>query len=207
MIKLKLTKYLLLISILFTSNAYSQETLCYKENLNSISDIEKVKLNGGECQNKNTIKDMQKKEWIINDIKITPKNGKYTFIYIFKKNLVTKNTLSAVDLDKKILEGILIDRQNTKKLNIKKEITQNFNDGKKLYILKCQRCHGEEANKVASNVSAKLSEMTYQEMEDAMVGYKFNDYDKGRAILMKPYSEISNKELKNVFDYIQTIKK
>ena len=49
--------------------------------------------------------------------------------------------------------------------------------------------------------------MTYEEMETSIVGYRFNDYNKGRSFLMKPYSEISDKELKNVFDYIQTMKK
>ena len=207
MIKTKLDKYLLLIAILFTSNANAQETLCYKENLKSISEIETVKLNGGACQNKNSIKDMQNNQWIIDDIKITPKDGKYSFLYVFKKNVIVKNTTVDIDLDQKILMAIKTDRVQTKKIKAKKELETKLNNGEHLYILKCQRCHGEKANRVASNVSAKLSEMTYEEMETSIVGYRFNDYNKGRSFLMKPYSEISDKELKNVFDYIQTMKK
>lgn len=217
MLKSKITKSLLLISTILTSSIFAQETLCYKENLSSISQIEKVTLDGGLCSGTKSIKDMQQDSWIIDDIKINPKDGKYSFVYIFKKEnkkteviteaIITEAVSSNLSLDARIKKAIKKDRVEVKKQKEKEIKISNFESGKKLYINKCQRCHGIKADEIAQNVSRKLNTMTYQEMKNSIVGYQFSDYDNGRAVIMKPYSDISDTDIKNVHAYIQTLKK
>ena len=99
MIKQKVFKFLFL-SLFVTNLAYAQQTLCYKENLSSLSQIEYVNLDGGICKGEKNLQDMKNDSWLIDDVKITPNNGNYTFTYVFKK--YNQQNLSNENLDEKI---------------------------------------------------------------------------------------------------------
>lgn len=63
------------------STLKAEVTLCFKKNHQDIATIENIKLEGGECNSKNTVNDMKKIGWIITDIKITPTTLGTDFIY------------------------------------------------------------------------------------------------------------------------------
>lgn len=199
---------LILISIIISTNLYSNQTMCYKENLESISAIERVKLDGGLCQGEKTIKEMKNNGWLINDIKSNIKEGKYSYIYIFSKNTIKKIDNNDIDIRTMLKEEIINQKLESKK-NEEIKIKQDaFSSGKKIYITKCLRCHGEFANKEPYSTSANISNYNYEKFSSILLAYKFNDYDNGNALFMKPYADILNKDdIKNVFNYIQSIKK
>ncbi|MCK5110704.1 MAG: c-type cytochrome [Arcobacteraceae bacterium] len=80
-------------------------------------------------------------------------------------------------------------------------------DGKNIYLSKCQSCHGAKADKEAYNKSRALNSLTLQEIQAALRGYREDMYDRGLAIMMKPYASIlMDNEEEAVYNYIQTLK-
>jgi cytochrome c553 len=90
----------------------------------------------------------------------------------------------------------------------KVETTKNILDnGKILYTTKCQTCHGKKATKLAYNKSRALNTLTLNDMKQSIRGYIMDEYDRGLAILMKPYANIlTDEDIKAVYQYIQTVK-
>jgi len=88
----------------------------------------------------------------------------------------------------------------------KKDIKDAKEEGKKLYISTCQRCHGTKGEIEASNTSKALNKMTLEEMEVSIREYTIDNKDNGMAILMNPYSDsLSDDDLYNIDQYLKTV--
>lgn len=199
---------------LFTATAlFSQTTMCFKENHNSMSTIEATKLDGGECKSTFTINDMKAKGWSVDDIKITTKESNYDFIYILKKGNVSTNlVVPNSDLNQQDLEDKIVKRLENKKLQKEKElkIENELKEkalGKEIYINKCQSCHGKKGEKSAYNSSKALRDMPLEDMEYAINRYT-NDqsYGNGYQIQMNSIApNITKQELEQISNYLKTL--
>lgn len=89
----KILKNFLLIgaTTLLTSSLFAQETICYKNGVSSVSQIESTPLNGIVCQNQLSVNDMKKDGWNILDIQINTVDGKLNYSYYFYKTDALKN--------------------------------------------------------------------------------------------------------------------
>lgn len=92
-----LTKSLITVfaTTLLAQGLSANTTMCYKNEWKSPSTIETVKLDGGECNGQLSFKEMQKKGWKLQDIKIT--NGKDGLNYTY---LLTTEDIMKVDNSK-----------------------------------------------------------------------------------------------------------
>ncbi|UTJ06857.1 c-type cytochrome [Arcobacter roscoffensis] len=212
----------LTLTLLTSTALFAQTTMCFKENHNSMSTIEKTKLDGGECKSIYNIKDMKENGWTVDDIKITTTNeGKYNFIYIFKdskssSNFVTTNSnLSSEELEARIVKRLEAKKEQEKKEQEIERKIKAKEEGKKLYVNKCQSCHGQKGELNAMNASRPLNTLSYEEMQIAINAYisydRDNDderYGNGRAIIMQPYAASTTEEdLKNISNYLKSINK
>ena len=195
-------------TIFFTTLAFSQTSMCFKENHKDLSTISNTALDGGECKGLYSLEDMKKQNWKIEDINISQNKNKKTYIYIFKKNETTISSLDEEKIEKRIMQRLKERKKQEveeKKQEIKYTMSKN---GKELYINKCQKCHGINADIKAQNTSRPLVDLNYSDMKTAIRDYTLDDYDRGRAFLMKPYAlMLSNRNLKNVYSYIQSLSK
>lgn len=199
--------------------AYSQTTMCFKENHNSMATIESTKLAGGECNNLFSLNEMKKKGWSVEDIKITTKNDKYSFIYILKKasnissnsftstNSSTNSNLSEKELEEKIIKRLEAKKEQEKK---EKELEEKIiakKRGQELYTKKCQSCHGTKGEKSVHAKAKLLKDMKLEDIKFAISRYT-NDikYGYGKQILMRPYAQNSNnRELEAIHTYLQNL--
>lgn len=186
-------KHFLLLSLLSYS-LFSQTTLCYKENLASLSLIETTTLKGEVCQDNKTTKDMNKLGWITKDIKVTPKDGLYSFVYIFEK----KSSLKTMGLDV-TLENL----EKQKKTNI---LVGQIANGKKIYIKKCTSCHGNNGEVIPFGASTKLMESSYDDMRFDFNKIIRSDYASTTkyAMFSYVYNTTSN-DLKDIVRYLNKI--
>ena len=165
--------------------------MCYKENLSTISAIEKVKLNGTYCNGTKSISDMKNESWVIDDIKITTKEDKYSFIYIFAKK----------DLNNKIYTVNTVAPEPTK-LSEKEKALQ----GEKTYKNKCSSCHGIDAKAKPMN-SDKLTDIYENQYYQKMNEYSLGRYNTITARQMNEVANfLNNDEIENIYLYIQSIK-
>lgn len=203
----KLT-FLALVTTLSSTFALANTTMCYKENHRSMSTIEQTKLDGGECASSKSLIDMKKEGWIIDNINIEKASNGSNYIYILKKDI--QENISSMD-EKMIEERILAKLEKRKKEEIqlkKKKILDSMaKSGKALYLDKCQKCHGEKADKRPFNTSRPLIELNLSDMQQSIRDYNLNDYDRGKAIIMKPYAILlTDKRVKSVYTYIKSLK-
>ena len=205
------------LTLLASTLAYSQTTMCFKENHNSMTTIENTALDGGECNGTLNTKDMKANGWNVDDIKITTNNGKYNFIYIFKKNQSQSN-FSQVNTNANMtdeqLENRILKRLEAKKAKeIKeKEIERVLNNkiaGKEIYIAKCQSCHGEKGEKAAYNVGNPLKDLSVDDMAHAIGQYtNRHDYGYGYNMVMRPIAANTTKaDLAKIKDYLNSVNK
>lgn len=157
-------RVLLAISLLATV-ASANTTMCFKENHKSLSTIETVALDGGECAGKHSVNDMKKMGYIVSDIKINGNN----YIYIFKKEQQNSNSnqnIAQMDLDA-ISASVLAKQKEKEELKKEQEAKIRVEDAKTIYISKCQNCHGEKGESyIGGSRLNKLSE------DDMLAGYK-----------------------------------
>lgn len=200
------------LTLLTSTLAFSQTTMCFKENHNSMSTIEATKLDGGECKSTFSLNEMKAKGWSVDDIKITTKDSKYNFIYILKKGN-TSNTLVSpnANLNEKQLEEKILKKLEAKKVQEEKEAKiekalKSKIAGKEIYVNKCQSCHGESAEKTTYNTRA-LRTLSLEEMKLSIRKYTIEDPETGFEMIMKPYADMLNKEkIEQVYEYIQKLK-
>jgi len=205
----------LTITLFATTALFSQTTMCFKENHNSMSTIESTKLDGGECKSTYTLNDMKAKGWSVDDIKITTKDSKYNFIYILKKGSTsTTFATTNTNLNQKQLEDKILKRLEDKKVQEEKEakiekILKSKIEGKEIYVSKCQSCHGEKGEKIAYNVGNALKDLSLDDMEHAIGQYtNRSDYGYGYNMLMKPIAANTTKtQLAKIKDYLDSVNK
>ena len=202
----------LTITLFATTALFSQTTMCFKENHNSMSTIESTKLDGGECKSTFSINNMKEKGWSVDDIKITTKDSGYNFIYILKKGNVSSTLVTpTANLNEKQLEDKILKRLETKKVQEEKELKieeelKSKIAGKEMYINKCQSCHGKNAEKTPYNTSRALKNLSLEEIESSITKYALEDNATGYEMVMRPYANMLNSEkIKQVYQYIQTL--
>jgi cytochrome c553 len=181
--------------IVFFTFSFSQMTLCFKNNVNDLTTVERVVFEGGECKGEKSISDMKKDGWIINDIQMKNNN----FVYILKKEIKEKNLTTSIDY-KQIAKEL--------KNNEKKEIESKFFEmGKKQYIQRCASCHGKKGELRTNNTSRPINQFDYEEMKNILYEYSKGRYNRGMAIIMNPYATVlSHDELKAVVKYLDSLK-
>lgn len=124
-----LNKFLLLTSVtLATTAAQAENTVCYKNNWNSPSSIEKTPMEGGECKGLYSIKQMKVKGWRILDIKVDSSQNKLNYKYLLTNSdistslSVDNNTVSTKEEETKKLSfkafGLKIDNLKDNKTTI-----------------------------------------------------------------------------------------
>lgn len=194
------------LGLITSTSLYAQTTMCYKENHISMITIEKTKLDGGLCSSTKSVNDMKIDGWNIDDIKIEKTNSANNYIYIFKKNDLNLTSLNEEKLEQRIMKRLDIRKKEElafKKREIKAKMSKN---GKSSYILHCQRCHGEQGETLSSNTSRAISKLSLIDFELSMRGYILDDYDRGRAIIMKPYATIvDSRDIKNIYSYLKSL--
>lgn len=184
----------------------AKQTLCYKENLEKISSIETVILDGGECNSKNKLSDMKNKGWITKDIKITPTNNLYSVIYILEKKDLKTETINETDLINKINAQVIITQKQQKEKKLLEEKTKKEKDIKSFYTKTCQKCHGEKGNLEPYNNSRKLSTLSSSQMIEAINDYNFGDNNRPSMIIMKPYVDfLDSEKLEGIYNYLKTL--
>lgn len=194
------------LGLLASSTLFAQTTMCFKEAHTSMATIESTPLDGGACGSKKSLNDMKKAGWAVEDIKIETANIGKNYIYILKKDENTLSTINEEKLEQKILQR-LEDRKKQEIASKKKEVKLRMSrNGKKLYINKCQSCHGENADEVYGR-SRALSKLSLFDFKTTIRDYNLGEYDRGQAFVMKPYANLMNsQDIKNVYSYIQTLK-
>ena len=207
----------LTLTLLASTLTYAQTTMCFKENHNSMTTIESTALDGGECNGTLNTKDMKANGWNVDDIKITTNNGKYNFIYIFKKNqsqtnfaqVNTNANLTDEQLENRILKRLEAKKaKKIKEKEIEKKLV-NKAAGKELYVSKCQSCHGEKGEKAAFNVGMPLKDISLEDMELAIGQYtNRSDYGYGYNIQMRSIAANTSKaHLAKIKDYLDSVNK
>jgi cytochrome c553 len=204
---MKLIKSLTLLTLVSSSFVYAQTTMCFKENHTSMTTIESTALDGGLCDSKKSVNDMKKDGWIIDDIKITPSSKGSNYIYIFKKDIPTISTLDQEKLEQRIMAKL--EKRKKEEIEIKKQaILQRMSkNGKQIYIDKCQKCHGEKAEKRAYNTSRPLISLNLDDMQQSIRDYNVGDYNRGNAMVMKPYANfLTASKVKQIYSYIMSLR-
>jgi len=195
----------ILINIFAFTLLNAQTTMCFKENHTSMSTIETVKLDGGLCQSKNSVKDMHKKGWSTDDIKINNSN----YIYIFKKKTALLADIDMDALELKVVKKLQDAEKEKKKIAKEKAVRGKINAGRKTYMNKCESCHGPQGLMRAENTSRAIGNFTLNEFIITMRGYKNNDKDfnRGRAMIMKPWADTAtSNDIKNIYVYLKSLK-
>ncbi|KAB7887925.1 c-type cytochrome [Poseidonibacter ostreae] len=200
MTKQNSSKLILLSGILSTS-LYAETTLCYKENVSSISQIQTLKLDGAYCDGKKTIADMKTDLWEVSDIKTTMTNDKYNFVYIFKKDTITE------DMIENKINKVLLSKEIVKKEDKPLTKKEKLSLGKNIYTKDCSSCHGVEANQRIFN-SDKLTNLPEYTFFQKMNEYRFGTDSSLNASRMNEASKfLENTDIENIYEYIQTLKK
>jgi len=192
-----LKKILLLLS--FSSVVIANTTMCYKQNWSNPATIENIKLDGGKCMSKKSIKDMQIDGWSIKDIKLTSSinSSNMNYLYILSKNNISNTNIKSMKENYK----------NLKSYEKEENIIKNLKEGKELYIQNCQSCHGNKGQIEAYNSARALNTLSLKEFELSLWEYDMGEKDNGFAILMQPAIGIlTTQNIKNVYSYLESLK-
>lgn len=181
---------------LVSTFVFADVTMCFKENISSPSQVEKVRLDGGKCGGKYTIDDMKSKGWNIKDVMFTKGENGLNYTYSFSKDNTPTNIK---DLKTNIKQAQIEIKQESEKKEQSAQITR----GKKLYDKKCAQCHGLKGEK-EPYTSEKLVGMESETFEISMRDYVLGDKDNGMALIMKPYTLMSA-EMDDVIAYLVEI--
>lgn len=176
-------------------------TMCYKKNHLDPSSIETTYLDGGKCDGKLSVNDMQKSGYIIKDIKIHDATDGMDYIYIFTKS---ENNLDSKLSIKNQLQQI---KEEESREKISEKEKNDLAQGKKIYLSDCVSCHGKKAELEAYNSSRKLITLSVDDMIESIRDYNLDQKDNGMAHIMKPYADsLVTQDVKNVAKYINTLK-
>ena len=178
-------KYIVLL-LTFTFTVFANTTMCYKNNIKDISTVEDKFFSGGECNGLNSINDMKKQSWSVDDIQISKNNDGFNFIYILKKDEQIKTVL----------------------VNSKTGNNVNLSNGKRIYKKVCQSCHGDKGELTPYNSSDAINSFDLNTMQRTIRDYSMDEQDKGFAMIMKPYADsVTSNDIENIYKYLKSINK
>ena len=101
-----LSKLLITTSFITSTSLMAQTTMCFKKDVQDLTQLEDIKLNGGECKSAYSLNDMKKDGWEVSDIKIN--NNDY--IYILKKGAAI--SWNGTSTDTEAMDGYRIGSYN-----------------------------------------------------------------------------------------------
>ena len=97
--------------------------------------------------------------------------------------------------------------QEQKEFEAKQKLTKSISVGEKLYKSNCQECHGEDATKESYGTSRALTSLTRDQFKDALWGYSNDEYNRGMAMIMRPFADqLIDEDQDKIYEYIQTLK-
>ena len=126
--------------MIFITSLTAKTTMCYKNGWDDPSNIEQQIFSGGECKGSNSIVDMKKLGWKIEDIKLSTKNDSMNYIYIMKQN--SSVSLITPKMSYKKIATTM------KKEKEKNKLAEQLLHGEEFYINKCQSCHGKKVKMI-----------------------------------------------------------
>ena len=195
------------LGLITSTSLFAQTTMCFKENHISMATIESTTLDGGLCSSSKTVQDMKNEGWSVDDIKIEKSSNGNNYIYIFKKEEATLSSLDEEKLEQRIMQRLETRKEEEKAAKIVAIKEKMSKSGKELYIKTCQTCHGEKADLKPYNTSRALVDLSLQDMQLAIRDYMIDEYDRGYAMIMKPYANmLNNQKIKEVYSYIKSLK-
>lgn len=204
---MKLLTSITLTSVISLTAVFAQTTMCFKENHSSMSTIESTALDGGVCASTKSVQDMKKEGWSVSDINVEKGKNGTNYIYIFKKDEIINGTaLNEDELEQRILKRLEERKKVEVEMKKQKALQRMSQSGKRLYINKCQSCHGEKAEKI-DGPSRALVNLDLAEFQTTIRDYVLGQYDRGQAMRMTPYANLmDSNDIKNVYSYIQSFK-
>ena len=196
----------LTLGLFTTITLNAQTTMCFKENHPSMTTIETVTLDGGVCSSQKNVQDMKNDGWSVDDIKIEKSSTGNNYIYIFKKNEMSISAFDEKKLEQKILQKLETRKKEEQEANKIRIYKRKSVSGKKLYIKKCQKCHGTNGEEEYST-SRAINELSFYDFKTTLRDYDLGQYDRGQAFVMYPFANgINSKDIKNIYIYLQSLK-
>jgi cytochrome c553 len=197
----------ILFLILSSITLFAETTMCYKENVTSISNIENIKLDGGKCESQNSLNEMKELGWNVDDINVSKNSdGGMNYIYILK-NEKQYNAADIENIEQKILQKLENRKVEDEKRRIEEIKIKMSREGKIKYVKKCQSCHGENAELKALGTSRPLITLNLDQMITSIHEYQRHAKDNGNGVVMTPYAKsINERDIKNIYSYILTLK-
>lgn len=198
---MNLIKSLSLLTIA-TTLSFAQTTMCFKQNHTDFTTLESTPLDGGLCDGEKSLSDMKKDGWKTSDIKIDGNN----YIYILKKDEQTISSIDMEALEAKILKRLEQKEEDANKAAILEKKIKMSLSGKKMYIDKCQNCHGEKGEALPGN-SRAINKLNLFDFTTTIRDYNNGSgYDRGTAFQMLPYANFMDaNDIKNVYLYLEAI--
>ena len=194
-----LTKIALLAT--FSTLAFSEVTMCFKQNHTDMTTIESTKLDGGSCAGKKSALDMKKEGWKIDDLKISSNN----YFYVFKKTELSLENVDMDQLEARVLATMEKKRVAEKKEAIKKAKLQLSAEGEHIYVNKCKGCHGKFGEIEPGNTKA-LNKISLARFNTAMDGYRRGTYNLGNIGEMRDFAMgLNSKNTSNMYIYLKSI--
>ena len=185
-------------------------TMCFKKDWMDPSTIETTTLDGGKCASSKSLVDMKADGWMVDDIKISSGDAGMNFMYILKKGsyVNSSNDNNNITLTKEGLREKLLELQEEQKVKkVKEDKISSLAAGKKLYNSTCKSCHADGTIS-AYNTARPLLEIGRKDFEISINDYVIGNKKGSMSILMKPYASLmTHKDIENVYNYLQTIKK
>lgn len=207
----------LLFGTLALSTLHAQTTMCFKENHQSMSTIENTPLDGGECKSKFSLNDMKNTGWSIKDIKVTPKDSKFSFIYILSKKTANtrnftntiennnNNNVNVKDLKQAVLKELRQEEEIKKAKKEKKKLKDSILEGKNVYVKKCQNCHGAKGEQRYGSAGL-INRLNLDEFKSIMRDYGNMSSTRGQSLIMYQYSQaVTNNDIENIHKYLKSI--
>lgn len=183
-------------------------TMCFKKNHFDPETIETIPLKGGKCEGVFSAQKMKELGYTVKDIKITDGESGLNYMYIFEKeDSIQTAFVNGQAMTKDDLKAYINEIKQEEDIKKEKELAKaNLEEGKRLYVMHCESCHGIKGETPAYG-TRPLVNMTKIQIETTMRDYDLNEVKSPYAMLMKPYATIINEEqLENIIGYIQTLK-
>lgn len=201
-------------SILFlATSSFASTTMCFKESHSSMTTIESIALDGGECAGKYSINDMKAKGWSVDDIKISQTPKGMNFIYILKSPNHSKiapmaaaggAAISQEQMEANIMAKLEAKKVAEEKAKVEQEIKEAKIDAQGIYTNQCQNCHGVKGEVRKGN--SRLNELTTEQMEEALKDYKLGVGEKASSVYAPSHINFLNdKTIKGIKAYLDSI--
>ncbi|MDD2894760.1 MAG: c-type cytochrome [Aliarcobacter sp.] len=198
------------ILLLGSTSLLADTTMCFKENHQSMSNIENTPLDGGACNGKNTINQMKAKGWSVDDIKISQTTTGMNFIYILKTATAATTTSNftgnQAQMEANIIAKLEQKKVSEEKAKVELELEEAKIDAKNIYVNKCQSCHGVNGELTRSS-SRALKDLTIEQMEESIKDYKLGRIDRMSATTTAPIhiNNLDPKTIKGVYAYLKEL--